>query len=290
MAPTAKHRLSETDLTTQTLARLDKPDDPRLAEIFEALVRHSHAFVREVGLTHQEWQTGVAFLRAIADFSDDKRNEMILMSDHLGISAMVDLISDRGKTSETSATGLGPFYIPGQPILANDSSILTSDVPGKPMWFRGRVEDTAGQPVENCLIEVWQAHEEGLYDLQEGEAINMRGTFKTDAQGYFGFTAVYPKGYPLPPDGPVKPVMEKVKSAYMRPAHLHTLVRAAEDAPPLVTHLFMPEDPYLDNDPVMGVRSDLMVDVEELPADAEGLPETLAGKASVMLVRYTFVI
>ncbi|MEO0412416.1 MAG: dioxygenase [Pseudomonadota bacterium] len=282
-------RLQEPDLTAQTLNRFDKPSDLRLTEIMQALVKHSHAFVRDVGLTHREWQDGIAFLRSVADFSDDKRNEVILLSDHLGISAMVDLVSDREKTTETSATGLGPFYIPDQPVLENDSSILTSDVPGIPMWFEGRVEHADGAPFEGCIVEVWQAHEDGLYDLQAGEAINMRGTFKTDAQGRFGFTAVYPKGYPLPPDGPVKPVMDKVKSAFMRPAHIHTLVRPPE-RPPLVTHVFLPSDPYLDNDPVMGVRADLMAQVVDVSKGAERVPKTVAQAELIKKVRYTFVV
>lgn len=289
MGTPSKSRITEEELTSQTLSRFDRTDDARLAEIIQALVKHSHAFVREVGLTHQEWQDGIAFVRSVCDFSDDKRNELILLSDHLGISAMVDRISDRAKTSQTSATGLGPFYIPGQPILPNDSSILTSAVPGVPMWFSGTVERVNGEPIGGCVVEVWQAHEDGLYDLQEGDAINMRGTFKTDENGHFGFTAVYPKGYPLPPDGPVRPAMEQVKSTDMRPAHLHTLVRPPEQ-PPLVTHIFLPGDPYLDRDPVCGVRADLMADVVDVPKGSQPVPDAVAQADIIKKVTYTFVV
>src|SRR3546814_5540205 len=71
-----------TDIVTDTIAA-DVP--PRTREILTALVRHLHAFAREVDLTHAEWLDGCRFLYEAGRHSDERRNEFILLSDILAI-------------------------------------------------------------------------------------------------------------------------------------------------------------------------------------------------------------
>ncbi|MFN6953803.1 MAG: dioxygenase, partial [Acetobacteraceae bacterium] len=53
---------TEDNLTEAVIARIRPDADPRVAEVMTALIRHVHAFVKEVRLTPQEWEQGVAFL------------------------------------------------------------------------------------------------------------------------------------------------------------------------------------------------------------------------------------
>ena len=84
--------LTESGLTAAALARLAKAPNPRMKEIMTSLIRHLHGFVRETGLTPAEWKTGIEFLTEVGRITDDKRQEFILLSDTLGVSAMVDLV------------------------------------------------------------------------------------------------------------------------------------------------------------------------------------------------------
>ena len=46
-------------LTADVVAAFEKTPDPRLREIMTALVKHVHAFAREVDLTPEEWLAGL---------------------------------------------------------------------------------------------------------------------------------------------------------------------------------------------------------------------------------------
>ena len=191
------------------------------------------------------------------------------------MSALVDLVSERGSDKATDTTGLGPFHIPNQPFYKNDSSILRSPVPGEPLWFKIKVVNADGLELENVDVDVWQTHANGLYDVQEDAGDNMRGRFKTDSQGYCGFTSVMPKGYPLPLDGPVAAKLNKLKSSTMRPAHIH-LIAQVDGYRRVVTHVFPDTDPYLATDPVYGVRAGLILPFEYIETAQGNEPNHLA--------------
>lgn len=258
------------NLASIVQSNLTHGTDQRLSEVLEKLVEHALAFVRETKLTHQEWMVGIKFLETVADWTDEKRNEFILLSDCLGISAMVDLISDSNSPGTTPATGLGPFYVPGQNYVENDQSILTSPVPGEPLWFKINITDQGGNPVPGCDLEVWQAHAEGLYDVQESAGPNMRACLKSDENGYAGFLGVMPNGYPLPPDGPCFEHLGRYKPSIMRPAHIH-VIASKPGFERLVTHVFPAHDEHLTTDPVFGVRKELILKFDQVsePAGAE---------------------
>lgn len=268
--------MTPTELTQLVENSFDGPGGDRLKTVMRAIVRHAHACVEEIEPTHQEWLAAIQFLVAVGQFTDEKRNEMILLSDSLGISAMIDLLSDRTDPRQTSTTGLGPFYIADQDILPNGASIIRSDVPGEQMLFTGHVTDVEGAPMANIPVDVWQAHKGGAYDIQEGTVPNMRARFLTNESGHFQFISVLPTGYPLPPDGPVRPVMDALKAEQMRPAHIHTMLHRPA-GPPKVTHLFFPGDPYLKRDAVYGVRSDLMLDVKKVKQPDGSEPVGITG-------------
>src|ERR1700750_3155282 len=126
-------RMSEDDLTAEVVDRLGATPDERLREVMSALVRHLHAFATEVRLTEAEWLAGIRFLTEAGQLSDDTRQELILLSDTLGLSSLVDLIenADVG-SSATEPTILGPFYVPGSPERDFGASMVEYDDGGEP--------------------------------------------------------------------------------------------------------------------------------------------------------------
>ena len=120
--------MSEDGLTDVVVARLEATPDPRLREIAQSLVRHLHAFAKEVRLTDEEWMAGIQFLTATGQMCDDTRQEFILLSDTLGFSSLIDLINHSDvEALATEPTILGPFYVPDSPERAFGASMVEYD-------------------------------------------------------------------------------------------------------------------------------------------------------------------
>lgn len=128
------------------------------------------------------------------------------------------------------------------------------------MVIGGRILDTAGQPIKDAVIDVWQANDEGFYDVQQQGIqpdFNLRGVFRTGADGRYWFRAVKPKYYPIPDDGPVGKLLGALGRHPYRPAHLHYIIKA-DGFETLTTHIFDPDDPYIQSDAVFGVKESLL--------------------------------
>ncbi len=93
------------------------------------------------------------------------------------------------------------------------------------------------------------------------KAPSSRARFITDADGRFFFRTILPCSYPIPTDGPVGEMILQTRRHPMRPAHVHFLVNA-KGYQPLITHVFMDGDKYLDSDVVFGVKDELIAKVE----------------------------
>src|ERR1700744_2789071 len=92
----AKTRFTtEDDITAEVLRRFERTPEPRLREIMLSLTRHIHAFVKDVQLIESEWWKPIEFLTATGQMCSDKRQEFILLSATMGVSMLVDLISNR---------------------------------------------------------------------------------------------------------------------------------------------------------------------------------------------------
>ena len=271
-------QLEAGDLAQAVINRMADAPNPRFKEVMTALVRHAHAFVREVELTPQEWMTGIQFLTATGKMCDEKRQEFILLSDTLGISMLVVAVEQMkgaravqsqvqaGAQPPTEATVQGPFYWEGAPELALGSDI-GQGMPGEPAYYSGRVTDTAGKPIASCCVDVWSGDGEGVYDMQLGEQAGMRlrARFYCDAQGSYRFWSIKPTFYPVPDDGPVGGMLHAMGRHPNRPGHIHMMVYAP-GYQRLTTHLFVSDSPYLDSDAVFGVRNSLIVDYARHPA------------------------
>jgi len=246
-------------MTDVVLAAMSRTDDVRLKQIVNALVRHAHAFFREVRLTDPEFEKGLEFVKAIGQATVDDHNEVVLCADVLGFSTLVTLLNTLDKTDRTSGALLGPFYRGNSPAYDNGDNIAGEASPGAPLFVHGYVTDTEHRPIPNAMVDVWQASPVGLYENQDPEQpdMNLRGGFRTDEAGYFHFRSVRPAGYPVPTHGPVGVLLEKQHRHPYRPAHIHFLV-IAEGHETLVTQVFADDSDYLGSDVVFGVIRSLI--------------------------------
>jgi catechol 1,2-dioxygenase len=238
------------------------PDD-RLREIMTSLVQHVHAFVKDVELTEPEWAAGVDYITRVGQMCDATRQETIMLSDVLGVSMLVETINHRTGGRSTESTVLGPFHMVASPVKALGDDIAL-DGKGEACLVTGRVSDDSGNPLPGAMVDVWQANDEGFYDVQQPgiqPELNLRGLFTADADGEFWFRTVVPRYYPIPVDGPVGELLMATGRHPYRPAHLHFIV-SADAHRSVTTHLFVDDSPYLDSDAVFGVKETL---VREFP-------------------------
>ncbi|MEV0952390.1 intradiol ring-cleavage dioxygenase [Promicromonospora sp. NPDC050249] len=255
----------EQELTDRVAASFDGAGDERLKTVLQALTRHLHAFLREVRLTEDEWNKGIEFLTAAGHITDDKRQEFILLSDVLGASMQTIAINNEAYANATEATVFGPFFVDDAPRIENGGDIA-GGATGQPCWVEGTVTDTSGRPVRGARIEVWEADEDGFYDVQySDERTAGRAHLYSDDDGGYRFWGITPTPYPIPHDGPVGALLAASGRSPMRAAHLHFMV-TAPDLRTLVTHIFVRGDEQLASDSVFGVKDSLVMDFEELPA------------------------
>jgi protocatechuate 3,4-dioxygenase beta subunit len=252
--------LDEHSVTEAALAQMAGTPDARLREIMAAAVRHLHAFAREVALTPAEWLEAIKFLTAVGQACTPIRQEFILLSDVLGLSACVNAMAERRAPERgTRSSLLGPFFREQAPEYALGQSIMReTSAPEIVVW--GRVTDTAGNPLPGAVIDVWQTDEHGAYDVQKHEDAHadMRGRFRADAEGRYWFRTVRPLGYSIPMDGPVGALVRRQNRHGFRPSHIHFLI-AAPGHRELVTALYMADDAHIDSDTVFGVSAALVV-------------------------------
>ena len=246
-------------------ARMDTAIDARLHEVMTCLVRHIHAFAKEVHLTQKEWEYGIEFLTRTGQICNEERQEFILLSDTLGVSMLVDAINNRRPSGATENTVLGPFHVKGAPVRSMGDTI-SLDSKGESCLYEGRVLGLDGNPIEGARIDVWSDNADGYYDVQQPHIQpkwNNRGIFVTGADGRYSFLGIKPVSYPIPNDGPVGQMLDHLGRHPYRPAHMHYIV-TAEGFQKLVTHTFVADDPYLPSDAVFGVKSTLTAPFERL--------------------------
>ena len=248
-------------VTRDAMASFSKATDPRLAEVMGLLVKHLHAFVDESKLSKAEWLKGLEFLTSAAQITDHERNEFSLFSDIMGISSMVDVVSQ--PPGGTPSSVLGPFHNHDSLIKPNGSD-LTDGQPGERVWLHGRVLDVHHNPVPHAQIDFWQNADNGLYPAQDSaqDPQNLRCKIQCDAQGGFELLTIRPHPYTVPTDGPVGALLAASNRSIWRPAHFHIIV-SAPGYVGLVTELFPSGSAYIDNDTVFGVRPGLIVDVKD---------------------------
>lgn len=256
---------------------------PRAKIVLDSLMKHLHAFAREVQLTNEEWLASCDFLIRAGKMSDDRRNELILISDVLGLESLVDSMTyERAQAASSAANGekkdgtgatqsaiLGPFFRENAPSyeagadIVLDHNIKSSDgKKGETCFMHGVVTDAAtGSPVAGAVIDVWHTGPNGLYEQQDENQpdMNYRGKFTTDSAGRYSFRCLRPTAYPIPYDGGAGDILKLLDRSPMRPAHIHLMIEA-EGYKQLVTQIFDAECQYIGADAVFADKSALTVE------------------------------
>jgi hydroxyquinol 1,2-dioxygenase len=255
----------EQQLTAEVLASFDGTASARVRELLQGLVRHLHAYAREVRLTEPEWRFAIDFLTRTGHITDEQRQEFILLSDVLGLSMLTIAMNAPADLDATEPTVFGPFFVHDAPEIGYGDDIAQG-ARGEPCWVEGQVTDTRGNPLGGATIEVWEADEDGFYDVQYSDGRTAgRARITADSDGRYGFWSVKPAPYPIPGDGPVGQLLEAAGRSPMRPAHIHFMVRAPGHRT-LVTHVFLAGGAHLEDDAVFGVKESLIEPFTEQPA------------------------
>lgn len=279
----------EATLTENVLRSFQDTDDPRLKQIMQSLVTHLHAFIRDVRLTEEEWNKAIEFLTAVGHITDDKRQEFILLSDVLGASMQTINVNNAAYKEATEATVFGPFFVEDAPKISIGGDIA-GGAPGQPCWVEGTVKDTDGNPVPGARIEVWEADDDGFYDVQYTDGrVSGRAHLFADDNGAYNFWGLTPTPYPIPDDGPVGQMLEATGRSPMRASHLHFMV-TAENLRTLVTHIFVTGDERLASDTVFGVKGSLIKDFTEQSADTSTPDGRDLGDQTWSRVRFDIVL
>lgn len=251
---------TQEDVTPKVLDAYKTIDDPRLREIVAALVKHMHAFAREVHLTEEEFHAGAGIIAKMGQMTNATHNEVVLMAGSLGFSALVCLLNNGNNgQSETTANLLGPFWRMNSPRTENGGSIIRSETPGPAIFVNCTVKDQKGNPISGAECDVWHSSPEGFYEQQDPKQadMNLRGKFTTDAEGRFWFRSVKPAGYPIPNEGPVGDLLRAGKRHNFRPAHLHFLI-FKEGFKTMISQIYTPDDEHLETDAQFGVTRALI--------------------------------
>jgi hydroxyquinol 1,2-dioxygenase len=229
--------IDEDTITQAVIARHAAASDARLREVVTSLVQHLHAFARDVKLTEAEWTAGTGFLADCGRASAAGQSEVTLLSDALGLSALVTAVNRRKPRGCTEAS------LPLSTAHAQDRGERQQ---GEPLYLCGRVRALDGSPIAGAQARVGAGGGRG--DVQ-----------RSGADGSFICQTAVAAPQPVAHDGPVGRLLQALGRPPWRPAHLHITI----DAPGyerLATQLFRQGDPYLDVDAVFSVRSSLVVD------------------------------
>lgn len=279
--------LTTENITENVIITNNQCTDARTRFLFDRLVHHLHDFARETRLSSSEWSKAIDFLTAVGQISDDLRAEMILLSDTLGLSLLVDSIDHPRVGNATEGTVLGPFHTHDAPVTQN-GYVLHEDPDAERLFVLCTIENSQGEPVADAQCDVWEGDSHGFYDVQNPnrEHADGRAVIRSNADGIFYFTAVVPVPYPIPGDGPVGAMLKLLKRHPNRPGHVHFMIEAS-GYDKLVTALYPRGDKYETSDPVFGVKESLIVDlgtVDREISKAYNVPE------GMKLLTYKFVL
>jgi len=266
---------SESTFTQDVIDAIGPKATPRIRQVMGSLIRHLHDFTRENDITFNELMVAVDFINSAGRISVDKRNETLLLSEIFGLEALIEDMdfSRRNSTNSAATAGtiLGPFYRHDAPIRENESFLFQNSDEKDIIYVHGIVSDqSTKKPLAGAWVDVWQANSDGLYENQDQNQVeyNLRGKFKTDQNGHYGFYSIQPGPYPVPSNGPSGELLKLLDRPFYRPGHIH-IIACHEGYRSVTTQVYSSKDPYLKNDAVFGVKDSLIVDFKPL----EGNPK-----------------
>ncbi|KAH6950311.1 putative catechol dioxygenase [Ilyonectria sp. MPI-CAGE-AT-0026] len=287
-APVSLKDLTIDNITENVHAINSQCSNLRLKYILERTVTHLHDLATETRLTTAEWMTAILFLTKVGQISSDVRQEFILLSDVLGLSLLVDSIDHPKPKGSTEGTVLGPFHT-HEAEHVNAGSLISHDPDGEPLFVLCTLKDTDGKPISGAEIDVWETDSKGFYDVQHADRTGPdgRAVLTSDEMGNFWFKAIVPVPYPIPHDGPVGKLLQVLNRHPYRPSHMHFMFKK-DGYDPLITALYLKDDPYESTDAVFGVKDSLVVSIKKV--DDEELVNKYGVKLGSALLTYDFVL
>jgi protocatechuate 3,4-dioxygenase beta subunit len=234
----------------------------RLREVVPDMLAAIHEVLERHEVTEEEWFGALAFLTEVA-----KADEFVLLSDVTRTSVLIDALSHAGDESGATASDVeGPLYVDDPPWREKPAKIY-EEYEGMgdddPLFVRGTVTSTDGSPLPEAVLDIWQTGPNGGYDIwdERQPEMNFRGKVRVEESGAYEFQTMLPRPYTVPTQGPVGRYLEAMGQHPWRPAHIHFKVTAPGHRR-LVTQVFFPEDPYLENDTIGAVKPALVRPVE----------------------------
>jgi protocatechuate 3,4-dioxygenase beta subunit len=230
----------------------------RLAEVVPDVLAAIHEVLERHRVTETEWHAALAFLAEVGG-----ADEFILLSDVTRTSVLIDALTHGGDESGATASDVeGPLYRDDPPWREKPAKIYEEYegmADGDVLFMRGTVTSTDGAPLPDAVLDVWQTGPDGGYDVWDPRqpAYNFRGRMRVEESGAYVFQTMLPKPYTVPTDGPVGRYLEAMGQHPWRPAHIHFKVTAPGHQT-LVTQVFFPDDPYLENDTIGAVKPALV--------------------------------
>ena len=229
--------------------------ESRLAEVVPDVLAAIHEVLERHHVTEEEWHAALAFLTEVG-----RADEFILLSDVTRTSVLIDGLSHGGDESGATATDVeGPMYTVEPPFRDKIYEEYEGMGDDDPLFVRGTVTSTDGSALAGAVVDVWQTGPAGGYDIWDERQPegNFRGRIRAAQDGAYEFQTMLPKPYTVPTEGPVGRYLEAIGQHPWRPAHIHFKVTAPGHQT-LVTQLFFPDDPYLENDTIGAVKEALV--------------------------------
>jgi len=244
----------------------------RTTQVVGDLIAAIHEVIGRHQVTEEEWMAALRFLTEVG-----RADEFILLSDVTRTSVLVDALAHSADESATASDVEGPLYRDDPPWREAPVRIYEDFEgvdDGEVLFVRGRVTSADGAPLPEATVDIWQTGPNGGYDIWDERQpdFNFRGRFGVAADGAYEFQTMLPKPYTVPTNGPVGVYLEAMGQHPWRPAHIHFKVTAPGHAP-LITQVFFPDDPYLDNDTIGAVKEALVRPLERHEGSERGLDE-----------------
>ncbi|KAJ9112244.1 hypothetical protein QFC22_006328 [Naganishia vaughanmartiniae] len=260
--------------TQSVIASISSKASPRVKKAFPILIKKLHEFIVEADVTVEEWLAACALLVEAGQVTTEQRDEMVLVSDVLGVESLVDILAfkrsfEAAKKDQQASAGepshsaiLGPFYRKGVPFQPKGTSIVRQfEKDADYTRLFGRVFDAEGKPLKGAAVDIWHDAPDGLYDAQDPSKpqYHCRGRFETDENGCYETICLRPTPYPIPFDHSAGKLLQMMGRHPYRPAHIHFWIQAAGHKT-LVSQVFDRESDYLKDDAVFAVKDSLIID------------------------------
>jgi catechol 1,2-dioxygenase len=248
------------DLTAKVLRSYSNIEGARLRNVVSILIRHVHACLNEMKLTDEEWEFAWDFMQRMAAVTSPERNEFLLFADVIGASQLIETINHERPGQPVGFALVGPFFRAGSPFRARGESTASDQTPGNRVRITGKVFDFHTKaPIKDAVLDTWQAANNGLYENQDEQQpdYNLRGRFRSDANGEFELIALMPTAYPVPTDGPCGELLRAAHRPPDRPAHIHFIV-SAPGFETLVTQIFVSGDEQIEEDAVFTASENMI--------------------------------